>query len=122
MVFAAINIVRGFTHNIIAKVFLIVHSALKIIVILLNIYPYLEWTGATSVGIVMKNLSSLFMIFTYLIFWFFIIKRNEPEIKVVTNKTESLEDKLIALKNLYDSGAITEEEYAAKKTEMLNKL
>lgn len=42
--------------------------------------------------------------------------------KAIETIETPLEDNLVSLKQLYDSGAITEEEYNEKKTEILNKL
>ncbi len=115
-VFLVIDCFSDFKRLHISKKLVIISAGVSCFSILLNfVLSVLKGYGFYGFYIAsyLISLSGIFSMLAYIIFWNFAIDKKN---------TSSLENNLVSLKQLYDSGEITEQDYNQKKTEILNNL
>lgn len=115
-VFLVIDCFSDFKRLNISKKLVIIGAGVSCFSIILNfVLSVLKGYGLYGFYIIsyLISLSGIFSMLAYIIFWNFAIdKRN----------TSSLEDNLVSLKQRYENGDITEQEFNERKAEILNKL
>ena len=80
--------------------------------ILLETVLQIAWNGYYSIYLVCESTA-------FILIW---INETSQKTKAISTKNNSIEDTLVSLKQLYDKGIITEEEYRRKKSELFKQL
>ena len=120
-VFLAIDAFTGFKRIKTSKKFVVLDAVVWLVfalAILIRSIGFLEYylTYNNVIAFIVdcvQTVSGVFLMLAYIIFWNFCIDKK---------KTSTLENDLVYLRQQFDMGEITEQEYLKKKEEVLSKL